>query len=61
MEQMLIEAGDTDTNAAIVGGLIGAAHGFKSLPDDWVEAVFKLNSDDIGRRNGRDRDFVPYY
>jgi len=26
------KAGDTDTNAAIVGGLVGAVLGFKRLP-----------------------------
>jgi ADP-ribosylglycohydrolase len=30
---------DTDTNAAITGGLLGAAHGLSSLPQPWVTAV----------------------
>ena len=29
---MIGKAGDTDTNAAIVGGLVGAVLGFKRLP-----------------------------
>jgi ADP-ribosylglycohydrolase len=29
---MLIEGGDTDTNAAIVGGMIGALVGFNGIP-----------------------------
>ncbi len=29
----LLEGGDTDTNAAIVGGLIGALHGYESIPE----------------------------
>lgn len=28
--------GDTDTNAAIVGGIIGAMVGFKALPQDMI-------------------------
>ena len=30
---------DTDTNAAITGGLLGATHGLSSLPPSWVSAV----------------------
>mmetsp|Transcript_16667 Transcript_16667/g.15961 ORF Transcript_16667/g.15961 Transcript_16667/m.15961 type:complete len:83 (+) Transcript_16667:537-785(+) len=39
---MLMEGGDTDTNAAIVGGLVGAACGLKEIIEakkDWVEKV----------------------
>lgn len=32
-------AGDTDTNAAIVGGLLGALHGAESLPDHMRRQV----------------------
>ena len=31
--------GDTDTNAAICGALLGAVHGRDALPDRWVDAV----------------------
>ena len=31
--------GDTDTNAAICGALLGAVHGLQSLPAQWVEAI----------------------
>ena len=31
--------GDTDTNAAIAGALLGAAHGARSLPLQWVDRV----------------------
>ena len=30
---------DTDTNAAITGGLLGAAYGLSNLPQTWVNAV----------------------
>jgi len=39
MREVLSLGGDTDTNAAIVGGLIGAAVGYKALPSDWVTKV----------------------
>jgi ADP-ribosyl-[dinitrogen reductase] hydrolase len=31
--------GDTDTNAAICGALLGAVHGREALPKQWVEKV----------------------
>ena len=30
---------DTDTNAAIVGALLGAVHGEAVIPAEWVDAV----------------------
>lgn len=39
LEQCLVdtiaEGGDTDTNAAIAGALMGAAHGMDAIPDCW--------------------------
>ena len=32
MRMVIQKGGDTDTNAAIVGGLIGSIVGFKNLP-----------------------------
>ena len=32
MRQVIKEGGDTDTNAAIVGGMIGALIGFNAIP-----------------------------
>ncbi len=31
--------GDTDTNAAIVGALLGAVHGLRAFPRTWVDTV----------------------
>lgn len=31
--------GDTDTNAAVAGGLLGAAHGRSGLPASWLERL----------------------
>ena len=31
--------GDTDTNAAICGALLGAVHGWEAVPDRWRETV----------------------
>lgn len=51
---------DTDTVAAIAGGLLGAAHGASSLSEEWLEAVHGwpgLRADDLrdlARRIARD-------
>ena len=36
---------DTDTSAAITGGLAGIYYGFKSIPENWVDSLARL--DDI--------------
>ena len=42
-EEALVETvmcgGDTDTNAAIAGALLGAVYGLESIPDRWVRCV----------------------
>ncbi len=35
----VMRGGDTDTNAAICGALLGAVHGRDSLPSQWVESI----------------------
>lgn len=35
----VMQGGDTDTNAAISGALLGALHGESSLPDQWTQAI----------------------
>ena len=35
--------GDTDTNAAIVGGLIGSLVGFKKLPGKYIKKMIELD------------------
>ena len=45
---MLLQGGDTDTNAAIVGGLLGAAQGMKAIPEDMVNKVLQYNYQEHG-------------
>lgn len=52
IKQVLILGGDTDTNGAIVGGLIGAVLGFKNLPIEYLDNQFKVNMKDI--KNSKD-------
>ena len=35
----VMRGGDTDTNAAIAGALLGAVHGREAVPKQWVEKV----------------------
>ena len=44
MKRMLLQGGDTDTNAAIVGGLLGARWGIKRIPEKWVNSLNFNNS-----------------
>jgi ADP-ribosyl-[dinitrogen reductase] hydrolase len=46
MRAVVALGGDTDTNAAVTGALLGALHGRAGLPDDWLA---KLNDlDELG-------------
>ena len=35
----IMRGGDTDTNAAICGALLGAVHGREAIPDRWIETI----------------------
>jgi ADP-ribosylglycohydrolase len=39
MRQTLLLGGDTDTNACIVGAMMGARYGASAIPAEWREAV----------------------
>ena len=39
MKETLLNGGDTDTNACIIGGLIGAAVGANKIPEKWKNFV----------------------
>lgn len=42
IKKVISKAGDTDTNAAIVGGLVGAVLGFDRLPKKYLFKQFNL-------------------
>src|SRR5262245_3664460 len=44
IEETLLGGGDTDTNACIVGGMIGAACGAKAIPDHMKQAVLSCDT-----------------
>ena len=41
----VMRGGDTDTNAAICGALLGAVYGIESLPERWVKTVLNCRPD----------------
>ncbi|CDW77035.1 UNKNOWN [Stylonychia lemnae] len=56
MEDTLFLGGDTDTNAAIVGGLLGAYFGVKRIPTNWINSILnfdktKNDRSQIGQQN----------
>jgi hypothetical protein len=46
----LRRGGDTDTNAAIVGGLVGALHGTQGIPAAMSAPTLARNADSPGQR-----------
>lgn len=39
----MLKDGDVDTNAAIVGGMLGAFHGIDKIPSSWIESVIETH------------------
>jgi ADP-ribosyl-[dinitrogen reductase] hydrolase len=39
LEAVILEGGDTDTNAAIAGAALGARHGRQAIPERWLESI----------------------
>lgn len=46
----VMRGGDTDTNAAISGALLGAVYGLDAIPAQWVEKLLNCRPD-AGRQN----------
>lgn len=44
----VMRGGDTDTNAAICGALLGAVHGLKAIPERWVKTILNCRPKDGG-------------
>jgi len=39
LERVILEGGDTDTNAALAGAMLGASRGVEALPERWIAAL----------------------
>ncbi|OPZ72611.1 MAG: ADP-ribosyl-(dinitrogen reductase) glycohydrolase [Verrucomicrobia bacterium ADurb.Bin474] len=48
----VMRGGDTDTNAAICGSLLGAVHGRNAIPGQWVESLLNCRPA-VGQPNVR--------
>jgi ADP-ribosylglycohydrolase len=57
----VMRGGDTDTNAAIAGALLGAAYGRDAIPKQWVEKILSCrpNFKTPGVRHPRPECFWP--
>ena len=55
MRSVLQRGGDTDTNLAIVGGLIGTLVGFKNIPQKYVRKMMEVNYSNKELKGGHDR------
>jgi len=52
--------GDTDTNAAVCGALLGAAHGRSAIPSRWILPVLACRSAiDAGAPRPRPAEYWP--
>ena len=47
IRQVIQEGGDTDTNACIAGGMIGAIVGIKAIPDFMVQKLIKFDCEHL--------------
>lgn len=57
----VMRGGDTDTNAAICGSLLGAVYGRKSVPTQWVNSLLNCRPEEgrEGVRNPRPECYWP--
>jgi ADP-ribosyl-[dinitrogen reductase] hydrolase len=49
LKDILMKGRDTDTNAAIVGGLLGAFHTIDGIKLEWIEKVLSFTPDKAER------------
>ena len=59
--ETVLQGGDTDTNAAIAGALLGAVHGREAIPTQWEETVLNCRPEEgtPGVHKPRPRDYWP--
>lgn len=55
---MIKAGGDTDTNAAIVGGLLGAAVGLTNIPSEMVEKMIRVRTDLVKDSEGKPLKYI---
>ncbi len=58
IKDILMRGGDTDTNAAIIGGLLGAAYGIECLKEEWCETMLNYKGPIQGGEGHARPDFL---
>lgn len=61
MIDTILLGGDTDTNAAIAGAMLGARFGSSNIPKEWINTVLNARPSDKsrdGRRKSMDLNFI---
>ena len=54
------QGGDTDTNAAICGALLGAVHGREAIPRQWAESIAACRATTARSRQPRPAEYWPH-
>ena len=64
LEESIVETvhrgGDTDTNAAICGALLGAVHGREAIPQQWAESIAVCRATPERSRQPRPPEYWPH-
>ncbi len=55
IKNTVMQGGDTDTNAAICGALLGAVYGIEAIPSQWSDAVLNCRADERNAKVHRPR------
>ena len=61
VQDTVMQGGDTDTNAAIGGSLLGAVYGREAVPQSWIDALLQCrpSADNPRTTNPRPEIFWP--
>ena len=60
IRSVIQQGGDTDTNAAIVGGMVGSIIGFSNLPKEYVNTQLSLTLKESGSIYKRPHFYEPF-
>jgi ADP-ribosylglycohydrolase len=56
----IMHGGDTDTNAAIAGALLGAVYGRERVPERWIRALLTCRpTPNSGTKHPRKEEYWP--
>jgi len=58
LKEVLLRGGDTDTNGAIIGGILGALHGIDGIPSYMMNPVLAFDPTNPGSRHKRPQKYA---